>query len=377
MSSFLCCPCLRIVDAAERGVVKTFGKFSRIAEPGLTYIHWPLQSICSVSTRVVNFEMKTDTKTRDNVTLTLQTSIQYSVEPKRVDDFHFKLTNPHQQIEAYVDNIVRGEIPKMDLDDVYSAKAELADTIRKVLADHLCEFGIIVRHCLMTDIAPNKSVLQAMNEINASKRMREANVQKAEAVKYSALKKAEGDAEAVLLNADAAAKAAIRAAEGEAIAAVKRAGGEAEAAIRLAQAGAEVHRLTGEGTANERLALAGGLKSALALLQGTSGMNGADAMHALLMSQHLDTLKQFANSGRSSIVVPHGPGSVSDMESQVNPLRPFLISIASQSRWCLSIIIISILTFHATCRPPQSVLRVRPCNALGGTSPHDGQRIVM
>jgi regulator of protease activity HflC (stomatin/prohibitin superfamily) len=317
MFDFFICPCLRVVDNAERGVVKTFGKFTRIAEPGLTYIRWPVQSMCSVSTRVINYEVTTDTKTRDNVTLTLITSIQYSVDPKRVADFHFKLTDPHQQIEAFVDNIVRGEIPKLNLDDVYLAQAELAGTIRKVLGDQLIEFGINVRHCLMTDIAPDESVLGAMNEINASKRMREANIEKADAAKYTAVKKAEGEADALLLTADAAAKAAIRAAEGGAIATVKKAGGEAEAAIMLAQAGVEVHRLTGEGTASERLALTGGLKSALELLQGSSGMHGADVVHALLVSQHLDTLKHFASSGKSCIVVPHGPGSVSDMESQV------------------------------------------------------------
>ena len=331
--SYICCPCFRLVDTAERGVVKTFGKFSRIAEPGLTCIQWPLQSMCSVSIRVTNLEMTTDTKTRDNVTLTLKTSIQFSIDPKRVDDFHFKLTNYKQQMEAYVDHIVRGEIPRMDLDDVYSAKAELADTIRKGITDELSEFGILVRHCFLTDIAPDKSVLHAMNEINASKRMREANIQKAEAAKYTALKKAEGDAESELLRADAAAKVTIRAAEGEAIASVKKAGGEAEAMLKLAHAGAEVNRLAGEGVASERLALAEGLKSSLALLQGSSGMQGAHVVHALLMSQHLDTLKQFARSGRSSIVVPHGPGSFSDMESQVNPALRLLLPFACPPTW--------------------------------------------
>jgi regulator of protease activity HflC (stomatin/prohibitin superfamily) len=122
MTSFLFCPCLKIVDAADRGVIKTLGKFSRIVQPGLTFIAWPFQSMSSISARVINAEMTTDTKTRDNVSVTLKTSIQYSVDPKRVDDFLFKLTKPHEQMEAFVDNIVRGEIPKMDLDDLYTAK---------------------------------------------------------------------------------------------------------------------------------------------------------------------------------------------------------------------------------------------------------------
>ena len=142
MSTFCCVPCLVTIDASQRGVVQTMGKFSRVADPGLQCMCWPFQTINAVTTQVRQEDVKTDTKTHDNVIVNVTTSVQFAVDPTKVEDYYFKLSNPWQQMAAHVENIVRGHIPKMDLDAVYSAKQELADEIKKDLPQSMSPYGV-------------------------------------------------------------------------------------------------------------------------------------------------------------------------------------------------------------------------------------------
>ena len=327
----MCIPCLSTVDESARGIVQTMGKFSNIAEPGLSWICVPFQTLNAVSIQVRQENFSTDTKTSDNVTVRVITSVQFSVEPEKVNDFYFKLSNPVQQIEAQVDNIVRGHIPTMDLDKVYSSKEELAEQIKKELSGNLTQYGVEVHSCLMTDISPDQNVMRAMNEINAAKRNREANVQKAEADKLTAVKQAEARADAELLDADADAKTAIRKAEADATAQICIAEGNAKAAIQLAEAEAEVRRLTGV---------------AVQQMKEASGLSGEEVVHLMLAKRYIDALKQFGASGKSSIVVPSGASAITDLESQVRA-RSLACSVQSQSNRA-----VLLLHLPTTGRPP-------------------------
>ena len=278
------------------------GKFERIAEPGFVCVCVPFQTVNFVSTQVRQHDARSQTKTKDNVVTHVTTAIQFSVNPAKVQDFYFKLSNPEQQLEAYVDNIVRGHIPTMDLDSVYSAKEELAKSIEKELAHHMAPYGLEIHACLMTNIAPDANVMRSMNDINAAQRNREANAQNVEADKLTAVKAAEARAEAELLAADASAKASIRRAEGNATASVIVAQGNAEAAVKQAQAQSEVKRLTGV---------------AIAQLRDAASLQAPEVVHYMLSRSYMTALRTFAESGKSSIVVPSGPSAISSIEEQV------------------------------------------------------------
>ena len=116
----------------------------------------------------------------------ITTAVQYAVDPRRVEDFYFKLNEPERQISAHVENVVRSQIPKMDLDSAFLAKDELAHEIKDELSNSMSPYGLIISNCLMTEMLPDNSVLMAMNEINAARRLREANIEKAEAEKVAA-----------------------------------------------------------------------------------------------------------------------------------------------------------------------------------------------
>merc|ERR1719277_318187 len=84
----------------------------------------------------------------------------------------------------------------MDLDDAYSAKEKMNYEILTSVQEAMGKFGYDVIKVLITDLLPERSVLNAMNEINASKRQREAAYERGEADKVLKIKASEADAEA-------------------------------------------------------------------------------------------------------------------------------------------------------------------------------------
>ena len=116
----------------------------------------------SVNIQVRQEDVKTGAKTRDNVIVVVNISIQFAVDPAKVQDYYCKLSNPWQQMVAHVDMIVRGRIPMMELDAVYSAKQELADEIKADLSESMSAYGVRIHSCLMTDISPDRAVPNEM-----------------------------------------------------------------------------------------------------------------------------------------------------------------------------------------------------------------------
>jgi len=193
MASVFCCGC---IDSSERGIVQNMGKYSHTAAPGFNFIFWPFQTLSAVSTKVQQVDVKTSTKTKDNVTVTITTAVQFAVDPNKVEDFFFKINEPERQIAAHVENVVRSQIPKMDLDTVFLAKDEMAHAVMDELSRSMAPYGVQIYCCLMPEMLPDAAVLRAMNEINAARRLREANLEKAEAEKLQLVKRAEAEAEA-------------------------------------------------------------------------------------------------------------------------------------------------------------------------------------
>jgi len=218
-------------------------------------------------------DVLTNTKTSDNVTVSVKTAIMYHVDPENVDTFYFKLHNPHQQITAYVDDCIRSQIPTMTLDEAFESKEKMAIAVKQQVSLSMKEFGVVVIKALMTDMQPDATVMASMNRINAAKRDREAAVEKAEADKILAVKAAEAEAEA--------------------------------------------KHLSGMGTAKMRHAITDGFRGSIESMKSSCGLEPHDVVHMMLVTQYLDVLKEFAQSGGATMVVPHGPSAVGDIEAQV------------------------------------------------------------
>jgi len=257
--------------------VERFGKFVRIAHPGLNMKIPIIERVARVlDLRIQQMIVEVDTKTKDNVFVRLHIAVQYFVLENKLQDAFYKLSSPKDQIESHVLDIVRGEVPKMDLDHVFENKDAIALAVKNELRESMTEFGYGIQTSLVTEIDPDSKVKAAMNDINAAQRERIAANERGEAERILAVKKAEGDAQSK-----------------------------------------ELH---GIGVANQRKAIIDGLQQSVELFQkAISGATADDVMKLVLMTQYLDTLKEIGASGKSNTVfLPHSPSGMTDLMSQIS-----------------------------------------------------------
>ncbi|MCD9644563.1 Hypersensitive-induced response protein 4 [Datura stramonium] len=265
------------IEQASIGVVEKWGRFDRLAEPGLNFWN-PLAGEClsgTLSTRINSLDVKIETKTKDNVFVQLLCSIQYRVIRQNADDAFYELQNPTEQIQAYVFDVVRAHVPKMNLDELFEQKDEVAKAVLEELEKVMGAYGYNIEHILMVDIIPDASVRRAMNEINAAQRMQLASVYKGEADKILQVKKAEAEAEAKYLG--------------------------------------------GVGVARQRQAITDGLReNILNFSHKVEGASAKEVMDLIMITQYFDTIKDLGNSSKNTTVfIPHGPGHVRDIGDQI------------------------------------------------------------
>src|SRR5689334_8410872 len=141
------------VRTAEVAVITRFGKFLRVAEPGLNWKRPFFDSVTgTVSLRVNQISLTMETKTKDNVFVTIPISVQNRVRPEKAFDAYYKLTNPTQQIQSYVEQVILGHVPSMTLDEVFASQSGIAAAVKRELDTDMSEFGYEIVNVLVTDI---------------------------------------------------------------------------------------------------------------------------------------------------------------------------------------------------------------------------------
>lgn len=257
-------------------VVERLGKFARLAEPGINLKVPFIERVAGlVNLRLRQLDVIVETKTSDNVFVNLNVSVQYSALQDQLYEAFYKLTDHQAQIRSFVFDVVRAKVPKITLDEVFEKKEEIALAVENELKEIMQQFGYAILKALVTDIMPDEKVKAAMNEINAAQRLRVAATQKGEADKILRIKQAEGEAESM--------------------------------------------RLQGEGLANARKAIIGGMGTSVDEFKKIAPeVSAKDIMTLVLMSQYCDTLKEIgAKSGANSVFLSSSPASISDIEGQI------------------------------------------------------------
>ncbi|KAG0494258.1 hypothetical protein HPP92_005252 [Vanilla planifolia] len=270
-----------MVEQSTVAIKETFGKFDDVLEPGCHFIPWVLgQNVAGyLSLRIQQLDVRCETKTKDNVFVTVVASVQYRALADKASDAFYKLSNTREQIQSYVFDgkyqFIRASVPKLNIDDVFEQKNDIAKAVEDELEKAMSMYGYEIVQTLIVDIEPDEHVKRAMNEINAAARLRLAANEKAEAEKIIQIKKAEGDAESKYL--------------------------------------------AGLGVARQRQAIVDGLRdSVLAFSSNVPGTSAKDVMDMVLITQYFDTMKEIGAASKSSAVfIPHGPGAVKDIASQV------------------------------------------------------------
>ncbi|CAL9219211.1 unnamed protein product [Arabidopsis halleri] len=274
MGNLFCCVLVKQSDVA---VKERFGKFKKVLNPGLQFVPWVIGDYVAgtLTLRLQQLDVQCETKTKDNVFVTVVASIQYRVLVDKASDAFYRLSNPTTQIKAYVFDVIRACVPKLNLDDVFEQKNEIAKSVEEELDKAMTAYGYEILQTLIIDIEPDQQVKRAMNEINAAARMRVAANEKAEAEKIIQIKRAEGEAESKYLS--------------------------------------------GLGIARQRQAIVDGLRdSVLGFAGNVPGTSAKDVLDMVMMTQYFDTMRDIgATSKASAVFIPHGPGAVSDVATQI------------------------------------------------------------
>ncbi|MBL6752267.1 MAG: SPFH domain-containing protein [Nevskia sp.] len=264
------------VNQQTAAIVQRFGRFVRVARAGLNLKIPLIESVAGrINLRVQQLDVTVETKTEDNVFAHVVVAVQYAALPDKVFEAFYKLAQPQQQITSYVFDVVRARVPKIKLDDVFEKKDEIADAVKAELGQVMNDFGYAIVKALVTDIAPDEKVKQAMNEINAAQRMRVAASEK-------------GEAERILK-------------------------------VKAAEAEAQSKALQGKGIADQRKAIVDGLRESVdAFQKSVPGTSAQDVMNLVLMTQYFDTLKDIGASDKSStLFVPYTPGNLGEIAAQM------------------------------------------------------------
>ncbi len=255
--------CFTVEQQTVRMITR-FGKYRRTASSGLNF-KWPLIEAKSrpLSLRTEQHVVQVESITKDKVTVTLKISVQSQVIPASASDAFYRLADPVQQIESYVFDAVRSKVPEMNLDDVFQNKGEIANAAEKELREDMAAYGFQIQKALVTEITPDAKVVAAMNDINAASREQIAA-------------QARGEASKILV-------------------------------IKQAEAEAEQKKLRGQGVANEREAIALGIRNSLETLK-ASGVPPAEVLRILMTAQGFDAMRDMAASGKSTIIfAPNSP----------------------------------------------------------------------
>lgn len=262
--------CFFIVKQQTAVVIERFGRFQSIRNSGLQ-LKIPLVDRIAgrLSLKIQQLDVIVETKTLDDVFVKLKVSVQYVVIRNKVYEAFYKLEYPHDQITSYVFDVVRAEVPKMKLDDVFVKKDDIAIAVKTELQDAMLDYGYDIIKTLVTDIDPDAQVKAAMNRINASEREKIAA-------------QFEGDAARILI-------------------------------VEKAKAEAESKRLQGQGIADQRREIARGLEESVEVLNKV-GINSQEASALIVVTQHYDTLQAIGEETNTNLILlPNSPQAGSDM----------------------------------------------------------------
>ncbi|WP_299047836.1 SPFH domain-containing protein [uncultured Polaribacter sp.] len=259
-----------VVKQQTSAIIERFGKFQSIRHSGLQ-LKIPLVDRIAgkLSLKIQQLDVIIETKTLDDVFVKLKVSVQYKVIREKVYDAFYKLDYPHDQITSFVFDVVRAEVPKMKLDDVFVKKDDIAIAVKRELQEYMTEYGYDIIKTLVTDIDPDAQVKAAMNRINAADREKTAA-------------QFEGDAQRILI-------------------------------VERAKAEAESKRLQGQGIADQRREIARGLEESVEVLNKV-GINSQEASALIVVTQHYDTLQSIGQETNSNLILlPNSPQAGSQM----------------------------------------------------------------
>jgi regulator of protease activity HflC (stomatin/prohibitin superfamily) len=243
---------LRFVKTATTGIRQTFGKFTGTCPPGLHFYIPIIQQITSVNNMTQNKNFVFNVKTQDNVFANIHIGVQIKIDPEDSERAFFSLSNPDEQIDSYIQNVVRSEATKMTLDGLFESQTQIANAVSKNLKEKMSTYGYSIIDTLVNDIVPDTKVAESMNKINASERLKQAAKNEADANYITKVRDAEADRDRKILQ--------------------------------------------GEGISGQRLAILKGYKTSVETMSKDFSLSPKDVINFVMRTQHLDTIEAIGKS---------------------------------------------------------------------------------
>ena len=254
----------KFIKTSSTGVLQTFGRFSGLRSPGLNLYIPIVQTLTPVSNRLHQKSIALRVKTSDNVFTDLGIDVQYRVKPEDTEKAYFSLDDPLGQMDAFVKNVVRDRVPKLKLDELFESPDDISKAIEDRLAPKMKVHGFTIESTLLTNIDPDHLVMESMNKINATERLKEAAKNEADA---SYIKK-----------------------------------------VREAEADRDRKRLQGEGISQQRIEIMKGYQTGVNEMADVFGMDHHQIVQFVLKTQHLDTVEAIGKSNNSkTLFFNHNP----------------------------------------------------------------------
>lgn len=256
-----------VVQQQTEYIIERFGKFNRTCGAGIhVKIPFVERVACKVDLRTRQSELAIDGKTKDNVTITMAVAAQYHVsfdrgtmpEQSGVFRSYYMLSDPEQQMRAYIADALRSAIPNYMLDEVFDNKDLIANDVNTTVAARMVGYGYDLVNTLIVSIGLPRDVEASMNKINSAQREREA----AQAL---------ADADRIKV-------------------------------VVEAQAQAQAMEESGRGIAAQRKAIAEGISESLDVIK-ESGVSTREANQLFLFTQWTEMMTEFAKQSKASTVV--------------------------------------------------------------------------
>lgn len=258
---------LFVVKQQHAVIIERLGKFQRIVYAGFNVmIPFIDRRAASVSLRTMKNGFNVDVKTEDNVTIDLEISAQYCIDGTRgqnpsdsgIYKSFYTLQNPADQMRDFLTDALRSAIPVYTLDEVFAKKDDIARDVNQTVAQQMADYGFKLVSTLITKIDLPAEVENSMNQINAAQRTKAAAQDLAEADRIKRVTEAKAEAEAM--------------------------------------------EESGKGIANQRKAIAEGIKDSLGTIQ-ESGVSETEANALFMFTQWTEMMSDFAKEGKGSTVV--------------------------------------------------------------------------
>jgi len=216
---------IRIVRPTHRGLIETFGKYTKFALPGFHWIIPVVQRLYQVNTteQMVNAEPQVII-TNDNLNATVDAQVYFKIntDEQNVKNSTYNVNNYQVQIVALARTTLRNIIGTLSLRSANSERGRINNDLLATLKNETQSWGIDIMRTELKEIDPPKDVQETMNKVVKAENekiaaidfataaettadgIKRAEIKKAEGIKQAKILAAEGEAQAIKLVNEAA-----------------------------------------------------------------------------------------------------------------------------------------------------------------------------